>query len=206
MKIIPYLLSLILCICAGCRSPHREVIENYEKNSDKLYAAINYYNSIKPTSYDLDIEFPSDETFHLHIRKIDSTLEHNSIFDEYGTYTGRDIPISDLANPEYNEIARISQLNKVRLDSMRYYLLEANCFQIARSNWASDSIQHMMLGYKRSWAIDATLYYLVYDKKLSKPALAKYDESCSFKLINDSVLVEYVPHYRFGNWCFPDKR
>ena len=175
------------------RSSKALLIENYEKNEHHIIELKNYYQSIVPNGFIIDIEFnPAEELFNIK-ESIDLKI-----------YKKQSNGKSDVINQEWKLDINSETLSEMlvtvgwdfsTLDSIKYYLDKANCISIKNGEFAT-------IGFARSGL--GKYFYDIFEKNLDTQEQEEFNNGCRYIFYRDNIVLEYGGG-AVGAQCFPDK-
>jgi hypothetical protein len=159
----------------------QDLIDNYNQKSQQIVDLKTYINKIVPANKSVDIEFDGNkrlDIFHV----IDS-----------GTYDSNwDLKISSKkVDTLLNKLGWTHQT----LTSLKEKLDAANCISVKNGEPCN-------IGFQRSGM--GKYYYNIFDKAIPDSLKSKYNDSCTYILFQDRVVLEYGGG-AIGPQCFPTK-
>ena len=158
----------------------QDLIENYNNKTKEIIDLKNYINSIVPIDKYVDIEFEGNDKF---------SIFH--VFDKGNYDSNWDLKLnsakSDSLLQKLNWTNETLKILKAKLDN-------ANCISVKSGNPCN-------IGFQRSGM--GKYYYNLFDKPIADSLKTNYNDSCTYILYNDSVVLEYGGG-AFGSQCFPD--
>ena len=150
--------------------------ENFEENKIEIYELKNYFNKIVPKDKFVEIEFEDDNTLtRFGIATIDTTKNdsNKAMFLEWDLETD---------TPRMDSIIKPLGWTRETLKTIKHKLDNANCIQI-------ESGEPAKIGFKRSGM--GMYSFNVFDKPISREARQKYNDSCTYILANEKLVLEY---------------
>jgi hypothetical protein len=158
-----------------------DLIDNYNTKSQQIYELKSYINSIVPVNKSVDIEFDGNkrlDIFHV----ID-----NGIYD-----SNWDLKVSSKkVDTLLNKLGWTDQT----LMTLKEKLDAANCISVK-------SGEPCNIGFQRSGM--GKYYYDIFEKPIPNDLKSKYNDSCTYILYSDKVVLEYGGGV-IGPQCFPTK-
>ncbi|HMP94268.1 MAG TPA: hypothetical protein PKD90_15410 [Phnomibacter sp.] len=159
-----------------------DVKRNYDSHHTQLAELRGWIDAKMPTSKAIDIEFASkDELFIFHV------TDHENRSNNWNVSMH-----SKLAD----SLLQLLHWNKQDLPLLKQKLEAANCISI-------QSGQPAVVGFQRSGF--GKYYYLLFNRPLNGQERLRYNDSCSYLLHNDTVVLEYGGG-AVGAQCFPGIR
>ena len=190
------------------RSSKQELIDNFNMKEKEIFELKSFFNSIVPNEYSVYIEFNDN-------KEIDLWVFETGIKNLYGN----SVPLFQEWNINpYNYKEKMP----ITYDSTQYYIPRTKSLILVKQklNWTDSSfkqIKNMLdnancisvssgepaaIGFARSGM--GKYSYLIFDTSIPDSLKTNYNDSCTFILYNDKVVLEYVGG-AFGSQCFPDK-
>ncbi len=160
--------------------------DNFEINKTKIYELKKYFNQIVPKDKFVEIEFEDDNTLsRFGISTLDSTRNgfNKRMFLEWDLKTD---------NPRMDSIINPLGWTRETLKTIKQKLDEADCIQI-------ESGEPTKIGFKRSGM--GIYSFNVFDKPIPENLRKKYNDSCTYILVNDKLVLEYGGG-AIGSQCF----
>ncbi|WP_146185121.1 hypothetical protein [Flavobacterium pallidum] len=149
--------------------------ENFEENKVEIYELKSYFNKIVPKGRFVEIEFKDDNTLAKFGISITGT-EGNSykeVFSEWDL---------EAYTPRMDSIIKPLGWTRETLKTIKNKLDNANCIKI-------ESGEPAKIGFQRS---GMGLYsFNVFDRPISRELKAAYNDSCTYILANDKLILEY---------------
>lgn len=164
--------------------------ENFEAKKTEIYELKKYYNDIVPQNRFVEIEFENDNTLtRFGIKALDSTAgdPNGPMFLEWDLKTNTQ-RMDSIIKPLGWTRETLKQL-KVKLD-------KANCIQI-------ESGEPTKIGFQRSGM--GMYSFNVFDSQIPDSLQANYNDSCTYILANDRLVLEYRGG-AIGSQCFYNKK
>jgi hypothetical protein len=160
--------------------------ENFEKNKTEIYELKSYFNKVVPKDKFVEIEFEDDNTLsRFGISTLD-TIKSDSIkrmFLEWDLETD---------TPRIDSIINTLGWTRETLKIIKQKLDNANCILI-------ESGEPAKIGFKRSGM--GMYSFNVFDKPIPHESRKKYNDSCTYILANDKLVLEYGGG-AIGSQCF----
>ena len=163
-----------------------ELKENFEKNKTEIYELKRYFGKIVPENRFVEIEFEDDNTLgRLGIKALDSTAgnPNDPMFLEW------DLEIN---TSRMDSIIQPMGWTRETLRTLKDKLDNANCIQI-------ESGEPAKIGFKRSGM--GMYSFNVFDQPIPDSLKAHYNDSCTYILANDRLVLEYAGG-AIGSQCF----
>jgi hypothetical protein len=160
--------------------------DNFEKNQTEIYELKRYFNEIVPKNRFVEIEFSDDNTlFRFGIKALDSTAgdPNGTMFLEW------DLKIN---TQRMDSIIKPIGWTRETLKTLKDKLDKANCIHI-------ESGEPTKIGFQRSGM--GMYSFNVFDKPIPGNLKLNYNDSCTYILANDRLVLEYGGG-AFGNQCF----
>jgi len=159
----------------------QDLIDNYNQKSHQITDLKTYINKIVPANKSVDIEFDGNKRlFIFHV--IDS-----------GTYDSNwDLKVS---SKEVDTLLSKLGWTHQTLTTLKEKLDAANCISVKNGEPCN-------IGFQRSGM--GKYYYNIFDKAISDSLKSKYNDSCTYILYSDKVVLEYGGG-AIGRQCFPSK-
>jgi hypothetical protein len=159
---------------------------NFEKNKTEIYALKKYFNEIVPKNRFVEIEFEDDNTLgRFGIRTLDVPGENSvrSMFLEWNL---------KINTEKMGSIIKPLGWTRETLKALKAKLDKANCIQI-------ESGEPAKIGFKRSGM--GMYSFNVFDKAVPDSLKAIYNDSCTYILADDNLVLEYGGG-AVGSQCF----
>lgn len=160
--------------------------DNFEKNKTEIYELKRYFNEIVPKNRFVEIEFSDDNTLgRFGIKASDSTAgdSNGSMFLEW------DLKIN---TQRMDSIIKPMGWTRETLKTLKEKLDKANCIQI-------ESGEPAKIGFQRSGM--GMYFFNVFDKPIPDSLKVNYNDSCTYILANDNLVLEYGGG-AIGRQCF----
>ena len=157
-----------------------DLIENYDRNSEKIYAVKTYVNSVTSPDVKVTIEFDGNNEL---------GIFHFGEGDSYESNWNVEID-SKKADSLLHQLG----WTKSTLVSIKEKLDDANCISIQNG-------EPFQIGYQRNGM--GKYFYNLFSKELTDSQKAVYNDSCTFILYKDKVALEWGGG-AIGAQCFPD--
>jgi len=159
----------------------QDLINNYNNKTQQLNDLKHYVNSLVPADKSVDIEFDGNKRlFIFHV--VDN-----------GTYESNwDLKIN---SPKVDTLLKKLGWTKQILNTLKRKLDAANCISVK-------SGEPCNIGFQRSGM--GKYYYNIFDKPIPDSLKSKYNDSCTYMVYNDRVVLEYGGG-AVGPQCFPTK-
>jgi hypothetical protein len=165
----------------------QELIDNYKKRQTQILELKSYFNLIVPKDKQIEIEFESDsKLFRFGVYPIDTTTGNiiYPIFLEWNLKTNSDKVVS---------VIKPLGWTQQTLRDLKDKLDNANCIQI-------ESGEPTKIGWQRSGM--GMYFYNVFDKPIADSLKKHYNDSCTYILYNDKLVLGYGGGAA-GSQCFP---
>ena len=163
-----------------------ELKDNFEKNKTEIYELKRYFNEIVPKNRFVEIEFSDDNTLgRFGIKALDSTAgdPNGPMFLEW------DLKIN---TQRMDSIIKPMGWTRETLKTLKEKLDKANCIQI-------ESGEPAKIGFQRSGM--GMYSFNVFDKPIPDSLKLNYNDSCTYILVNDRLVLEYGGG-AIGSQCF----
>jgi len=157
----------------------RDLIDNYNKKTTQIWEVKSYVNKIVPPNKSVDIEFDGNHKFFI-FHVVD-----NGNYDSNWNLK--------LSSPKTDTLLQELGWTKEKLKLLKEKLDNANCISVA-------SGEPCEIGFQRSGM--GKYFYILFDKPIADSMKNKYNDSCTYILYNDSVVLEYGGG-AIGPQCFP---
>jgi hypothetical protein len=167
-----------------------ELKENFEKNKIEIYELKKYFNEIVPKNRYVEIEFDNDNTLtRFGIKPLDKTAgdPNGPMFLEW------DLQIN---TERMDSIIKPMGWTRETLKKLKDKLDDANCIQI-------ESGEPTKIGFQRSGM--GMYSFNVFDKPIQDSQKANYNDSCTYIMVNDKLVLEYGGG-AIGSQCFYNKK
>ena len=165
----------------------QELIDNYTKRKPQILELKSYFNSIVPNDKQVEIEFESDKKlFRFGVSPVDTATGQiiYPIFLEWNLKT---------TSSTVDSVIKTIGWTQQTLKDLKQKLDKANCIQI-------ESGEPTKIGWQRS---EMGMYsYNVFDKTIADSLKNHYNDSCTYILYNDKLVLEYGGG-AIGSQCFP---
>jgi hypothetical protein len=159
----------------------QDLIDNYNQRTQQINEVRHYINSVVPSDKVVDIEFDGNEKFFIF------HVEENGNRD-----SNWDLKIS---SAKVDTLLKKLNWTKQTLTTLKTKLDAANCISVK-------SGEPCNIGFQRSGM--GKYYYNIFDKEIPDSQKDKYNDSCTYILYNDKVVLEYGGG-AVGPQCFPKK-
>lgn len=152
--------------------------ENFEARKYEIYEVKKYLNKIIPSNKSIQIEFEDDSTLGIFHVKVDDEFQNNW-------------------NVQINSVKVDSLLNNLgwtneNLKILKDKLDSANCIGISSGEPCVISFQRSGMGIYS---------FLVFDEPIPDNLKPNYNDSCTFIMVNNKLVLEYGGGV-MGNQCF----
>jgi hypothetical protein len=167
-----------------------ELKENFEAKKIEIYELKKYFNDIVPNNRFVEIEFENDNTLtRFGIKALDSTAgdPNGPMFLEWDLKTN---------TQRMDSIIKPLGWTRETLKKLKDKLDDANCIQI-------ESGEPTKIGFQRSGM--GMYSFNVFDKPIPDKEKAQYNDSCTYILANDKLVLEYGGG-AIGGQCFYNKK
>jgi hypothetical protein len=167
-----------------------ELKENFEKNKIEIYELKKYFNEIVPKNKYVEIEFDNDNTLtRFGIKPLDKTAgdPNGPMFLEW------DLQIN---TERMDSIIKPMGWTRETLKKLKDKLDDTNCIQI-------ESGEQTKIGFQRSGM--GMYSFNVFDKPIQDSQKANYNDSCTYIMVNDKLVLEYGGG-AIGSQCFYNKK
>jgi hypothetical protein len=157
-----------------------ELTDNFEENKTEIYELKRYFNEIVPKNRFVLIEFENDNTLaRLEVEALDSVAgkSNGQIFLDWNLQTN---------SPRTNSVIRPLGWTTETLKQLKEKLDDANCIRFQRSGLGMYSFN-------------------VFDKPIPDSLRAYYNDSCTYIMVNDKLVLEYGGGM-IGDQCFYNMR
>jgi hypothetical protein len=163
-----------------------ELKDNFEINKVAIYNLKNYFNKIVPKDKFVEIEFEDDTTI---TRFGISTIDTAKISSNQAFFLEWDLKID---TPKIDSIIKQLGWTRETLKTIKQKLDNANCIQI-------ESGEPTKIGFKRSGM--GIYSFNVFEKPILFEARKKFNDSCTYILANDKLVLEFDGG-AIGSQCF----
>ena len=166
----------------------QELIDNYNKRQTQILELKSYFNSIVPKDKQVEIEFEGDDKlFRFGVSPIDTATGNiiYPIFLEWDLKTSSD---------KVDSVIKTIGWTQQTLKELKQKLDKANCIQI-------ESGEPTKIGWQRSGM--GMYSYDVFSKPIADSLKTHYNDSCTYILYNDKLVLEYGGG-AVGPQCFPN--
>lgn len=159
----------------------QDLIDNYNLKSKQINELKNYIHQIVPANKVVDIEFDGNKRFFIFHLVDNGSCDSNW----------------DLKLHSKKTDTLLTKLNwtKETLKTLKQKLDAANCISIKNG-------QPCNIGFQRSGM--GKYYYNIFDNPIPDSLKSKYNDSCTYVLYTDKVILEYGGG-AVGPQCFPTK-
>ncbi len=202
--------ALYLTLLNSCSFPtvdipisgERELKDNYDKKHTEIAELKRYFNSITPGDLDVYIEFKNGESMTLKVFYVTVPKYPRKVLFQQWDVNPYNYKPGFSASDSTEWAAQINSLSivKKRLNwtdntfkTIKKYLDKANCISVSNGEPAS-------IGFRRSGM--GMYFYDLFDKSLSDSLKLIYNDSCTYRLYNDTLALEYGGGAA-GSQCFP---
>jgi len=159
----------------------QDLIDNYNAKAKEILELKNYINTVVPGNKSVDIEFDgSNKLFIFHITE-------NGIND-----SNWDLKLN---SQKVNILLEKLNWTKKTLKALKEKLDAANCISVKNGEPCN-------IGFQRSGM--GKYYYNVFDKPIQDSLKLHYNDSCTYILYNDKLVLEYGGG-AVGPQCFPTR-
>ena len=165
----------------------QELIDNYSKRKAQILDLKSYFNSIVPKDKQVEIEFGSDKKlFRFGVAPVDTATGKiiYPIFLEWDLNT---------TSSTVDSVIKTIGWTQQTLKDLKQKLDAANCIQI-------ESGEPTTIGWQRSGM--GMYFYKVFDKPIADRLKNYYNDSCTYILYNDKLVLEYGGG-AVGSQCLP---
>ena len=159
-----------------------ELKEHYIENKNELIEIKNFINSVTPLGKNVHIEFDNDKAlgiFHLST-KTETEIERSNNWDLEINSTKTDSLLDELG------------WTKETLITLKYKLDKAKCISVSNG-------EPTKIGFQRSGM--GMYSFNLFEKPLPKSEYATYNDSCTYILVNNKMVLEYGGG-AIGSQCF----
>jgi len=167
-----------------------ELKENFESKKTEIYELKKYFNEIVPKNRSVEIEFDNDNTLtRFGLKALDSTAgdPNGPMFLEWDLKTN---------TQRMDSIIKPLGWTRETLKKLKDKLDDANCIQI-------ESGEPTKIGFQRSGM--GMYSFNVFDKPIPDKEKDQYNDSCTYILANDRLVLEYGGGAA-GSQCFYNKK
>jgi len=185
-------------------SSEKELKDNYDKKHKEIADLKNYFNSITPNDLEVNIEFKSNKLIDFKVFYItNSTFPRKALFEQWDINPYNFTPSSSAQdNTEFAAETKSLDIVKEKLGwtdetfkKIKQLLDSANCISVTNGNPAN-------VGFRRSGM--GMYFYNLFDKPLNDSLKKFYNDSCAYRLYNDTLALEFGGG-AIGPQCFPDR-
>lgn len=159
---------LFSSFCGGKSYDKQDLIDNYELRSKQIKQVKEYINSVVPPGQRVDIEF--DGANKLSIFHLVENGEQDSNWDLKITSLKTDTLLGKLG------------WTKQTLKILKEKLDAANCISVSNGEPCNIGFQRSCMGI---------YFYNLFDKPLADSLKPRYNDSCTYILYTDQVVLEY---------------
>lgn len=163
-----------------------ELKENFETKKVEIYELKKFFNEIVPKNKFVEIEFDNDNTLaRFGIKTLNQTARdpNGEMFLEWDLKTN---------TQRMDSIIKPLGWTRKTLSYLKEKLDKANCIQI-------ESGEPTKIGFKRSGM--GMYYFNVFDTPIPDIQKAKFNDSCTYILANDKLVLEFGGG-AIGSQCF----
>lgn len=155
-----------------------ELKQHFDAKKTEIYEVKDYINKIVPQNKKVEIEFENDNT--LKIFHIIKNGKHETHWD--------------VGVKSNNAIALLEKLGWTTetLKTLKTKLDKANCISVA-------SGEPCNIGFQRSGM--GKYYYNIFEKPIADSLKKRYNDSCTYIMVNDKLVLEYGGG-AIGGQCF----
>jgi hypothetical protein len=165
----------------GKHYSRQELIDNYNSKSAQIIDLKNYINRIVPVNKSVDVEFDGNKKFFF-FHVVDN-----------GSYDSNwDLKLN---SPKLDTLLMKLNWTSQTLKTLKEKLDAANCISVK-------SGEPCNIGFQRSGM--GKYYYNIFEKPISDSLKPKYNDSCTYILYSDKVVLEYGGG-AIGPHCFPTR-
>ncbi|MFA7301960.1 MAG: hypothetical protein WC069_06640 [Candidatus Shapirobacteria bacterium] len=188
---VAYIVSIFVAMGAFDRDYSvSDLKDNFNKKKPEIYELKKYFNEIVPKNRFVEIEFKNDNTLtRLGIKALDTSAGDPTepMFLEW------DLKIN---TSRMDSIIKPMGWTRETLRTLKNKLDDANCIQIESGDPAK-------IGFQRSGM--GMYSFRIFDKSIPDSLRSIYNDSCTYILVNDRLVLEYGGG-AFGNQCFYNKK
>lgn len=166
--VLSYLFFSALNFCNGKTYTKKDLIDNYKSKSKDIEQVKKYINSVVSTGQTVDIEFDGDDK--LSIFHLIENGQQDSYWD-LNVYSLK----TDTLLEKLGWTRQTLEILKEKLDA-------ANCISVK-------SGEPCNIGFKRSCM--GIYFYNLFDKPIADSLKPSYNDSCTYILYTDQVVLEY---------------
>ena len=199
-------IHVIFYIIFGKSYNMKDLINNYENNTQEIVQLIEYYSSIVPDNFRVSIEFNSVNSINLRVWELsdDPNTQNTLWFQEWNInpYNYIEKPQSEYEK-KYGGKTKSLSLIKDKLGwsdhtfrEIKVYLDKADCISISNGDV-------FRIGFQRSGM--SKYYYLVFEDNLDKELQQEYSNNCNLLFYKDNI-VFYYGIGAIGRECTPEFR
>jgi hypothetical protein len=186
-------------------SSEKDLKENFGKNNIAISNLKQFYNQITPKDLVVYIEYKNEKSIDLKVYHVTGErYPRKAVFQQWDInpfdYKKPEAPVLD--NSAFAAETQSLDTIKKRLNwtqktfkDIKEYLDKANCISVSNGNPTN-------IGFKRSGM--GMYFYNLFDQPLINNFKKIYNDTCTYRLYNDTVVLEYGGG-AIGPQCFPDK-
>jgi hypothetical protein len=156
-----------------------ELIDNYNQKTQQINELKQYINSVTPSDKAVDIEFDSNTKFFIfHVVDKDNYESNWNLA---------------LNSAKVDTLLKSLNWTKQTLKTLKGKLDAANCISVKSGDPCNIGFQRCGMG---------KYYYNIFDKAIPDSLKDKYNDSCTYILYNEKVVLEFGGG-AVGPQCFP---
>lgn len=184
--------AMMLNILSMPMSSKKELIENYENKQKEILELKNTFDKMIPKGYVVFVELKNSDRVPGLVQSIDFQVYKKSSAGELAFIDG-DWDI-DYGSKELDRLLKIVDWDRMTLLAFKNILQTANCISIQNGDETE-------IGFARSGL--GKYYYLIFQKKLTKNQIEKYNDGCEYIYYKDNIVLKYMGGMA-GPQCFTD--
>lgn len=182
----------------------KELKENYHKKHKEIANLKNYFNSITPNDLEVNIEFKSDKSIDFKVFYITTPkFPRKALFEQWDINPYDFVPSSSAQdNTELAAETKSLDIVKKKLGwtdgtfkKVKQFLDSANCISVTNGNPLNVGFRRIRMGM---------YFYNLFDKPLNDSLKKVYNDSCTYRFYNDTLVLEFRGG-AIGGQCFPDQ-
>lgn len=184
-------------------SSEKELKDNFAKKYKEISVLKSYFNSITHQNLDVYIEFEQEKSIDLKVYyKSAQKYQRRALFEQWDInpynfkHEASPLDSGELA-PETTSLEAVKNRlgwTDETFRTLKKYLDKANCISVTNGEPTN-------VGFRRTGM--GMYFYDLFDKPLGDSLKNIYNDSCQYRLYNDTVVLEYGGG-AIGGQCFPD--